>query len=33
MGFKFQLERNVMSNVLTNVLVPKNIEYNEIIIN
>jgi 2-aminoethylphosphonate-pyruvate transaminase len=30
MGFKFQLERNVMSNVLTNVLVPKNIEYDEI---
>jgi 2-aminoethylphosphonate-pyruvate transaminase len=29
-GFKFQLERNVMSNVLTNVLVPKSIGYNEI---
>ncbi|MEM2143947.1 MAG: alanine--glyoxylate aminotransferase family protein [Candidatus Jordarchaeaceae archaeon] len=30
MGFKFQLEKNVMSNVMTNVLIPMNITFGEI---
>jgi 2-aminoethylphosphonate-pyruvate transaminase len=30
MGFKFQLEKTVMSNVMTNVLIPNGIEYSEI---